>query len=969
MFLLDAFCVRRDVYRAVVAGVVLCAAVGAQTVAGLKPVAQVDRVPEGANFAAQMRMSGALPAWVRAENQVASQSVNLGETVHVSVVLQRDAAVEAAFEAMLKEQVTPGSAMYHRWLTPQQVGTLFGPTQHDVAAVSAWLTSQGLKVDAVTPDAMTVKAEGTVAAVGSAFRTSFGYFEVGGQARMSVISEPAIPAALAAVVGSVQGLTAVPLRPMSHRVTVTGAVSAKAGEAPQVNGTDANGNTVHFLGPNDFAAIYDIASVYSGGNKGATIGSAAQRVAIVGRSRVDTADITEFETQMALPTETPTVIVPTGATDPGTTGDGNQDEATLDVDRVIGTAPGAGVDLIVAKDTNTQSGVYEAASYNVNTQKDPVMSISFGACEAAAGLQNTNTWNSLFETAAAEGITVLVSSDDSGAAGCDTAFQPVTAGTVQTKSINYICASGYATCVGGTEFNDTASPSTYWSSTNGTGFESALSYIPEGGWNEPVTTNNSGATIYVPAASGGGVSVYITKPTWQTGTGVPADGFRDVPDVSLSASSHDGYFGCLAYAGGSCVPDSQHNFEFEVFSGTSAAAPGMAGIVALLNTKTGSAQGNVNPLLYRLAASTGTNPFHDATTASSGVTSCAAATPSMCNNSTPGSMGLTGGLAGYVLTTGYDQVTGLGSVDVANLFTAAVTPYVSTSLALTAAANPITVGQSTTFTATLTPASTPNGTPTGTVQFYSNGTAIGSPVTLTNDVATSASATFSTQGTDSISAVYSGDTTYETSTSSPLSLVVNSAGSFTLAANPTTLSVTPVENASGSATSAITLTSAGFAGNVALTCVVTLAGGGTATSAPGCTLSPPNVPLTAGGTGASTLTISYTGPTGGCLTSELRKPSPWSKEAPGAIALAGLLLMVMPVRRRKGMRALGLMCVLVVGLGSMTGCGGGTTTSVCSNVVASGTTAGTYTVTVTGTNGSLTATTATTAVTLTVTTN
>ena len=144
----------------------------------------------------------------------------------------------------------------------------------------------------------------------------------------------------------------------------------------------------------------------------------------------------------------------------------------------------------------------------------------------------------------------------------------------------------------------------------------------------------------------------------------------------------------------------------------------MAGVAALLNTSLRSKQGNINSLLYQLAAS---NPavFHDVTVTSSGVSGCVATTPSMCNNSAPSTTGLTGGTAGYVVTAGYDEATGLGSLDVANLLAAAspATTLVSTFLAVTTTVNPITAGQSATFTAMLTPSSTTER-PTGTVQFY-----------------------------------------------------------------------------------------------------------------------------------------------------------------------------------------------------------------------------------------------------------
>jgi subtilase family serine protease len=254
----------------------------------------------------------------------------------------------------------------------------------------------------------------------------------------------------------------------------------------------------------------------------------------------------------------------------------------------------------------------------------------------------------------------------------------------QTASINYICSSSYVTCVGGTEFADTSSAGSYWSAQNGSGQSSAVSYIPEGAWNEPTSGSK-----YVAAGTGGGASAYIAKPSWQTGAGVPADGMRDVPDVSLSSATHDGYLACLAYADGDCSQQ-----RFEVFGGTSAAAPGMAGIVALMNTATGSATGNVNPLLYRLAADTSNGVFHDVTQATAGVSGCTVSIPSMCNNSTPSATGLTGGLAGFEVAAGFDQSTGWGSVDGAKLIAASMTTGGSSSGSSQTGAGSFTMGSS-----------------------------------------------------------------------------------------------------------------------------------------------------------------------------------------------------------------------------------------------------------------------------------
>src|SRR5262249_54853104 len=197
-----------------------------------------------------------------------------------------------------------------------------------------------------------------------------------------------------------------------------------------------------------------------------------------------------------------------------------------------------------------------------------VMSLSYGSCEAVNdGASRVSYWDHLFSQAAAEGITVVVSSGDSGVAGCDDQFAPPPAN--QAASPNLICASSYATCVGGTQFADAANPDAYWRTTNLAGFSSALSYIPEGAWNEPL---NSAGNVQV-AATGGGVSAHIPTPPWQVGPGVPGKAGRYTPDVSFSASRHTGYFSCLAAQDTSCVADGAGFFRFLISFGTSAAAP------------------------------------------------------------------------------------------------------------------------------------------------------------------------------------------------------------------------------------------------------------------------------------------------------------------------------------------------------------------------------------------------------------
>ena len=137
----------------------------------------------------------------------------------------------------------------------------------------------------------------------------------------------------------------------------------------------------------------------------------------------------------------------------------------------------------------------------------------------------------------------------------------------------------------------------------------------------------------------------IKTPSWQTGKGVPsARTGRYTPDIAFTAAGHDGYFGCMAATGSSCVPNSSGEYYFAYFYGTSAAAPGMAGVTALLDQKLGKKQGNLDAALYSLASKS-PSAFHDVTVSSSGVKGCSVHTPSMCNNSIPGPSGLSGGQA------------------------------------------------------------------------------------------------------------------------------------------------------------------------------------------------------------------------------------------------------------------------------------------------------------------------------------
>jgi pseudomonalisin len=603
-----------------------------------------NRLPQSIDTNRTLVLQNHHPQWASAANSIGAVSAD-AQLNQFTLVLSRSAAQEQAFEQLLADQQNPASPEYHHWLTPLEVGARFGVSDADVAAIEGWLQSQGLHVNWVSASRIFVGFGGSASNVGRAFGTELRYYNVNGTKRMSVAADPVIPRALVPVIGSIRGLYDIDDRP-----------AVRSSIAQSVTPAMSLSNGTHFVSPNDFNTIYDVPEAYTGA--GVTVG-------IVSWSRTNFADFANFRSKTGTSFQNPTEIVPTafGGIDPGpayttsqscsTCLDG-QTEATLDVERVGSTAQGADILLMVSSSSGSGGGIGADAQYLVNTDPVPaqVMSISFGGCEANAGSAGVAYWNSIFQQAAAEGISVFVSSGDSGAAGCDAAFSapPSSPGS---NSPNYICSSQYATCLGGTQFNDSSSASTYWNSGNSSGFASAIGYIPEGGWNESTSTSV--------AASGGGVSRVIRTPRWQTGTGVPAQrAGRYTPDLSFTAAGHDGYFGCLAASGGSCAGSP---FNFIAFEGTSATAPGMAGIAALLDQRLGSAQGNLNPVIYAIAAS---NPavFHDVTVATSGVANCDVGTASMCNNSIPSQSGNSAGQPGYLVGVGFDEVTGLGSLDV-----------------------------------------------------------------------------------------------------------------------------------------------------------------------------------------------------------------------------------------------------------------------------------------------------------------
>jgi pseudomonalisin len=520
---------------------------------------------------------------------------------HMLLTLLPGPAQQDALNQFVDAQHNPDSPYYHQWLTPEQYGERFGVSEADVAQIVGWLRGHGMEVEEVTAGRRSMVFSGTAAQVQEAFHTQIHAYKIGDELHHANVKDPEIPAALVQVVGGVVSLHDFRSEPMHNGARLPSPEFTSGGS--------------YYLAPADFATIYDLAPLYQ-----QSINGSGQSVAIVARSNINLADVRQFRTFFGLPANDPQIIV--NGTDPGIFDSGEETEADLDVEWSGAVARNAAIKFVVSKSTNSSDGVDLSAQYIVNHNLAPVMSMSFGLCEAWLGSSGNSFLNSLWQQAAAQGITVFVSSGDNGAAGCDSASA---ATATHGRAVNGLCSTPYNVCVGGTEFNDVSHPSLYWSPSNASGTEaSALSYIPEVVWNE----SGPGAGLW---ASGGGASTIYAKPSWQSGTGVPADGKRDVPDVSLTAAGHDGY---LIYQNGGLY----------VVGGTSAATPSFAGVMALVVQHTAAREGNANTAFYSLASKQrvgGASVFHDITSG---------------NNSVPGQ-------TGFNATAGYDQATGLGSID------------------------------------------------------------------------------------------------------------------------------------------------------------------------------------------------------------------------------------------------------------------------------------------------------------------
>jgi hypothetical protein len=664
----------------------------------------------------------------------------------MTLVFGLSAAQKAELDALVAAQSNPGSPMYHQWLTPETYAARFGAADSDIAAAETWLQSQGFSIDKVARSRNRIFFSGNAAQVESAFGAPLHNFRSArdGQAHFAPAADFTLPRALAQVVLAVGNVSS--FRPHSHLKLHT--PMAADGAASVLKPDFTSGQTgSHFTGPGDINTIYDVNPVYNAGYTGA-----GQTIVLIGQSEILPSDVLNFQIASGITPapKTPVYLLVPGS---GTATFYTTDEAESDLDVEYASTIGKGAQAeFIYTGNGSNYNVFDSLQYAVDNKIGTIISSSYGSCEPALGLSNYQILDAIVEQGASQGQSILSAAGDSGSTDCYGDYTSASAN--EQLAVDYPASSAYVTAMGGSEFllADTTGTgaSAYWTS-NGTNdvISSAKSYIPEQVWNDDAIEGQT-------SSGGGGVSIYTTRPTWQAGTfggvTIPASAYRTVPDISLDASNYSAsLLFCSSDSSTQVTGSCSYGFRdandqyLTTAGGTSFDGPIFAGMLAMINQATGSTtgQGLINPTLYTLAANSTTysSAFHDIVTAGN---QCLAGT-SICGSGTD--------TVDYAATTGYDEASGLGSVDLYHLATAwpgygsvSTTPSISVT---TPNSLNITAGTPASQTVTVTPA----GGFTGTVAFtvtasptlaYACYSLSPSPVTITGTTAATSTLTILT---------------------------------------------------------------------------------------------------------------------------------------------------------------------------------------------------------------------------------
>jgi subtilase family serine protease len=879
----------------------------------------------------------------------------------ITLVFRRSAAQEATLKELLAAQQNTSSPLYHHWLTPETFAARFGVADEDIAATETWLSSRGFHTENVARSRDRITFSGTAAQVQAAFGTELHHYRTEGELHFAPASDLTLPSELASITAAVLHLSSFRPKP-NVKVLQTRA---------HPNYTTLS-TQAHYLGPKDILTMYDV-NPNALEQPGVVISGSS--VAVVGQSYVSTSAFSAVPQFLAFSeSDTPVsaVLVPGSGVEAVSPGDAGESEIDLEYASAIG-----GNAVLVYVGDNQNYDVFDALAFAITEDIAPVVSISYGVCESLMSATELDQGNAMFEQAAAQGQTLVAAAGDAGSTACAPfSSDGLTLVQQQALAVSYPADSPYVTAVGGTQMaagTFAAGSSTYWATASySDAVGSLLSYVPEVVWNE-------GSASLGIAAGGGGASAYFPRPAWQSGVpGIPSGAYRLLPDVALQSSiENPGFLICsddpaLANKQGQ-TPNCSAGFvgannQVTTAGGTSFAAPIFAGLVAILNGfEHTTGQGNINPILYNLAS----NPTTYAAALHDIVSGTNACVPGAANCSAPGQ-------SGYSATPGYDEATGLGSVDFDKLLTAwpssnAINLTATISLIIN---SPYTAapGDSIPLQIAVDSIISPSGVtpPTGTVAVSVDGTLVEPSLALsvTNTSQSTANYNFvapATAGSHLVIVRYPGDATHSPSTATDSVLVgdVMASGGLTLTAGNLTIAN------GGTGNTQVTVTpNGGYNGRIFWSLAFTGNSG-----SPSACYSIPSLPVS--NVSTTQLTIGIGAACNSPLPAEREAYRPLGhlasandetpthrRSTPPAAVYATLLLCGLLAGRRRRMRLLLLAIASLALVGtSLIGCGGGGNNTSTSPTPPSSST--NYSIALTGTDSVNTSITASTTFTLT----
>ena len=547
--------------------------------------------------------------------------------LRLDVVLKpRHADELSAFAAAVSR---PGSPTFRHYLTPAQFRDRFGASQATIDAVRRTLRERGLHVTGVSANRLLVHVSGAARTVERALHVSLTRYRLpGGTVGFANRSAPVLPRDVAAGVSSIVGLDSldavapaglVRAQPVELRATGprTPAASSAGPQLSAACGADvaaARESYPSLLTTSDIAQAYDFTDLYNAGDVGQ-----GTTVALIEFSSFLASDIGTFASCYGI---TPTVneVPVDGGPGPAQTfgfGVGDQVEAELDIETVLGLAPGATIDVYEAPQAGNGTSSLDVFTDAIDNPAVEVISTSWGRCEAAADQSLVSAESTAFQQAAAEGKTIVAAAGDNGSEDC---FAQVFGSQRTALAVDDPASQQYVTGAGGTMLLPGPPPtSTVWN-------------------------NETGAT-------GGGVSAEQKMPDYQANAapslgvvgqfsacGSAPGNCREVPDVAANAGTPFATY-CTEQGRDGCASGG-----WTGFAGTSLASPIWGALFALTNASPACASkriGFANPALYAVAGS--------------------AAYPAAFSDITQGNndLGYQNGL--YPATVGYDLATGLGS--------------------------------------------------------------------------------------------------------------------------------------------------------------------------------------------------------------------------------------------------------------------------------------------------------------------